>query len=65
MPVFKNKQTGDTFEVSEEHAENVIRPQGNYEEVQPEEVSPEPELDPEPETKPEPNPVGRPPKKGK
>ncbi len=33
MPWFKNKD-GEVFEVSESHAEDVIRKQGRYEEVE-------------------------------
>ena len=33
MPYFNNPKTNETFEVSEEHAEMVLRPQGIYEET--------------------------------
>lgn len=34
MPTFKNKETGDTVKVSEEHANQVLRKQGAYVEVE-------------------------------
>ena len=33
MPKFKNLKTGDIIEVTEEHAAQVLRPQGSYVEV--------------------------------
>ena len=41
MPNFKHPRNGSIFEVSEEHAATVLRPQGSYVEVFPE---PEPEI---------------------
>lgn len=36
MPHFKHKKTGDLIEVTEEFADQVIRPQKHYEEYTPE-----------------------------
>ena len=35
MPHFKHKETGSVVEVTEEFAEQVMRPQGHYEEFTP------------------------------
>ena len=44
MPYFKHKKTGDIVERSEEFANQVLRPQGHYEEVsEPKAVTPKEE----------------------